>query len=115
MSPLEIGLFWRWLIAVQVGRARGLDLHPHLGRALREDEASDEGEHGLQAGDLTLAVGAGAEAGLISLGGGHLEAPSVRGDRREAEIVLLQHDAVHGVDVVGGTTRGVQILGGVRG
>ncbi len=88
MSPLEIGLFWRWLIAVRVGRARSLDLRPHLGRALREDEAGDEGEHGLQAGDLVLAVGAGAEAGLIGLGGGHLEAPFVRGVHREGEAVL---------------------------
>ena len=77
MSPLEIGLFWRWLIAVRVGRARSLDLRPHLGRALREDEAGDEGEHGLQAGDLVLAVEAGAEVGLVARACSHLDAPVV--------------------------------------
>ncbi len=80
--------FWRWFIAVRVGRARGLDLRPHLGRALREDEAGDEGQHGIQAGDLVLAVEAGTEAILIARASGHLDAPSVNGDDREAEIVL---------------------------
>ena len=75
MSPLEIGLFWRWLIAVRVGRASGLDPRPHLVRAVREDKAGDEGEHGLQAGDLVLALEAGAEAGLVGCTGGHLDAP----------------------------------------
>ncbi len=76
------------MIAVRVGRARGLDLRPHLGRALREDEAGDEGEHRLQAGDLMLALEAGTETRLIAHASGHLDAPLVNGDHREAEIVL---------------------------
>ena len=105
---------WRWFIADRVGRARGLDLHPHLGRALREDEAGDEGEHRFQAGDLVLAVEAGTEARLIARASGHLDAPVVSSDHREAEIMLGQHDPVNGVDVVGGLARGVHpLLGAV--
>ena len=68
--------FWRWLIADRVGRARGLDLRPHPGRAVREDDAGDEGG-AWKAGLLNLAVGAGAEVGLVARACSHLDAPLV--------------------------------------
>ena len=78
LSLLRSVFFWRRLIAVRVGRARGLDLRPPLGRALREDEAGDEGEHGLQAVDILLAIITDKQTRLVALAGGHLHAPFVR-------------------------------------
>jgi hypothetical protein len=66
----------------------GLDPRPHLGRSLREDEAGDEGEHGLQAGDIMIAIITDTQTRLVALAGGHLHAPFVRDIHRVGETML---------------------------